>query len=70
MASVPNNPKSNLRNVRIDDQLWADAHKVAADNDTNVSEVISSALRIWVQDNDYGPDLTETAIHWRGGHDE
>jgi antitoxin component of RelBE/YafQ-DinJ toxin-antitoxin module len=51
MVTVPNKPKTTLRNVRIDDQLWGDAQKVAAGNGTNVSEVIRSQLQAYVDEN-------------------
>lgn len=59
MVTVPNKPKTTLRNVRIDDQLWGDAQKVTAENDTNVSEVIRHALRTYILENDTRP-YTET----------
>lgn len=60
MGSVPNKPKTTLRNVRVDDQLWGDAKIVAAQNDTNVSEVVRQALWKFILENDHGPDHTAT----------
>lgn len=51
MGNVANQPKTTLRNVRIDDELWADAKKVAAGMGTNVSEVIRVQLRAYVDEN-------------------
>lgn len=62
MGSVPNQPKTTLRNVRVDDQLWGDAKTVAAQNGTNVSEVIREALSVYILENDYGPDFTATYL--------
>lgn len=48
MGSVPNKPKTTLRNVRIDDELWSAAQQTAAANGTNVSEVIRTHLQQYV----------------------
>ena len=60
MGSVPNKPKTTLRNVRIDNQLWGDALIVTRANGTNISEVIRHALWEYILENDHGPDYTET----------
>lgn len=61
MGSVPNKPKTPLRNVRVDDQLWVDAQKVAAEQDTNVSEVIRQALLVYILEHDTIP-YTKTTL--------
>lgn len=37
------------RLVRVDDDLWQDAQRVAAQRDENVSEVVRAALRRYVK---------------------
>lgn len=61
MGSVPNKPKTPLRNVRVDDQLWADAQKVTAEQGTNVSEVIRHALWKYILEHDTIP-YTQTTL--------
>lgn len=51
MGSVPNKPKTTLRNVRIDDELWSAAQQTAAANGTNVSEVIRTHLQKYVDEH-------------------
>lgn len=60
MGSVPNQPKTTLRNVRVDNQLWGDAIIVTRANGTNVSEVLRDALLKYILENDHGPDHTAT----------
>jgi antitoxin component of RelBE/YafQ-DinJ toxin-antitoxin module len=47
---VPNQPATPLRAIRIDDELWDAAKKVAADRDETVSDVIRRALERYVRD--------------------
>lgn len=51
MGSVPNQPKTTPRNVRIDDGLWSEARAVAKADGTNISEVIRSFLQSYVDRN-------------------
>lgn len=48
MPGVPENP-TPLRAVRISDDLWIAAKRVAADRDETVSEVIRRALERYVR---------------------
>lgn len=48
---VPNPPKSPARNVRVDDELWAEAQSVAKSSGSNISEVIRAFLRSYVERN-------------------
>jgi hypothetical protein len=41
---VPNQPKTPLRTIRVPDELWRKALKLAAKNGETVSEVIRRAL--------------------------
>jgi predicted HicB family RNase H-like nuclease len=45
---MPNAPKTPLRNVRVNDDLWRDAQAKAADDGVSVSEVIRRALEHYV----------------------
>lgn len=51
MVSVPNQPKTKPRNVRIDDELWAEAQATASASGSNISEVIRAFLRSYVERN-------------------
>lgn len=44
MGSVPNKPKTKIRGVRIDDELWESAQAVAADNNETVSDMVRRDL--------------------------
>jgi len=45
---MPNQPKTPLRSVRIDTELWADAKHAAAEDGTSVSDVIRVLLESWL----------------------
>lgn len=51
MVTVPNKPKTPLRNVRIDDELWANAKGIAASRGETVSDVIRAGLERYVEAN-------------------
>jgi antitoxin component of RelBE/YafQ-DinJ toxin-antitoxin module len=46
---MPNKPKTTLRNVRVDDELWAAALETAAARGENVSEAIRRFLKRYVK---------------------
>lgn len=62
MDSVPNKPKTTLRNVRIDDQLWGDARFVAEAMADNLSSVVRDALRDYCQTHQSILDGKEDAV--------
>lgn len=41
-------PKTTLRNIRIDDDLWSAAMSKAADGQRSVSEVVRELLTEWI----------------------
>lgn len=45
IGTMPNKPKTTLRNVRIDDELWQAAQAVAAQRGETVSEAIRAFLK-------------------------
>lgn len=45
----PNAPKTPGRHIRIDDALWSAAMERAAEQGTNLSDVIRTLLREWVE---------------------
>jgi predicted transcriptional regulator len=45
---------TKIRSVRVADDLWADAQRVAKDRDESVTEVIVQALQRYVKRNDKG----------------
>lgn len=45
----PNQPKTPKRGVRVDDELWEAAKRVAADRGETVSDVIVRALKRYVR---------------------
>lgn len=49
MVNVPNKPKTPLRNVRIDDELWHSAKTAAASNGETVSDVIRRSLQTYIE---------------------
>ena len=46
---MPNQPKTRLRAVRIDDGLWQQARERAAERGESVSQVIRRALEQYVR---------------------
>lgn len=47
----PNKPLTPSRNVRVDDELWNEALRIAAERGETVAEVIRAALRRYVKKN-------------------
>lgn len=41
-------PKTTLRNVRVDDELWTAAQEAAASRGESLSDVLRAALRRYV----------------------
>jgi antitoxin component of RelBE/YafQ-DinJ toxin-antitoxin module len=52
---VPNQPKTPVRTVRVPDDIWDEAVRLAAERGTNVSEIVRSCLAR------YGDDLWNEA---------
>ena len=48
---MPNKPKTTLRNVRVDDELWNAALATAQGRGETVSEVVRAALAQYVKKN-------------------
>lgn len=48
---MPNKPKTTLRNVRVDDELWFAAQVTAHNRGETVSQVIRAALEQYVKKN-------------------
>lgn len=51
MYTVPNQPKTKIRAVRVPDDLWIAAQEVAAERGESVSDEIRSALERYVKRN-------------------
>lgn len=51
MVRVPNKPRTPIRSIRIADDLWADAQKVAAAKGEDVSAEVRAALERYVKRN-------------------
>lgn len=51
MDTVPNQPKTKIRAVRVPDELWEAAQEVAASKGETVSDEIRSALERYVKRN-------------------
>ena len=47
-AIRPSRPGHKLRNIRVPEDLWTEAKRTAANNDTTISEVIRQYLAEWV----------------------
>lgn len=45
---MPNQPKTPVRTLRVDDELWQRAQAVAAANGESLSDVMRSALVAYV----------------------
>lgn len=50
-ATMPNQPKTKIRGVRIPDDLWTEAQAVAAERGEDVSSVLRAALTRYVKRN-------------------
>lgn len=46
---MPNQPKTPIRNIRVDDELWDAVKKKAAEQGRTVTDVIREALRRYVK---------------------
>jgi negative regulator of replication initiation len=46
---MPNQPKTPLRNVRVDDQLWQASKAKAAEQGETVADVLRRALEAYTQ---------------------
>lgn len=51
MSTVPNQPKTKIRAVRVPDELWEAAQAVAAERGESVSDEIRAALERYVKRN-------------------
>jgi hypothetical protein len=51
---VPNQPKTPGRNVRVPDEEWLAAKKVAADRGESLTDAIRRFLREYVRDHPAG----------------
>lgn len=49
IGSMPNQPKTTLRNVRVDDELWEAAKSAAELRGESVSEAIRKFLKRYVK---------------------
>ena len=49
MSTVPNKPKTPIRGVRVPDDLWTKAQRVAADRGESVSDEVRRALERYVK---------------------
>lgn len=49
MASVPNQPRTPIRGVRVSDDLWKEAQRVAAERGETVSDEVRRALERYVK---------------------
>lgn len=48
---MPNQPATPTHSVRVSDELWEAARKVAADRDETLADVIRRALERYVRDH-------------------
>ncbi|GGO92584.1 hypothetical protein GCM10011584_29300 [Nocardioides phosphati] len=51
---MPNQPKTPNRVVRVPDELWRAAQRVAADRGETLAAVIRRALEKYVRDHPFG----------------
>lgn len=51
MGVMPNKPKTPSRNVRVDDELWNESLRIAAERGETVAEIIRAALKRYVKKN-------------------
>lgn len=49
LPAVPNQPKTKVRGIRVPDDLWAEAQRVAAERGEDVSSVARAALVRYVK---------------------
>lgn len=49
--SVPNKPKTPVRTVRVEDEIWEPAKAQAKSEGRNLSEVIRELLAEWIDPN-------------------
>jgi hypothetical protein len=49
LVRVPNQPKTPLRAIRVNAELWQKALAAAKEDGTNLSEVIRSLLEDWLK---------------------
>jgi predicted transcriptional regulator len=56
---VPNQPATPNRTVRVPDEVWEAAQRIAADRGETVTDVIMRALRRYVRE--FGDDEPPTA---------
>lgn len=56
MASVPNKPRTPIRGVRVPDDLWKEAQKVAAARGETVSDEVRRALERYVKRHSRGDE--------------
>ncbi len=54
VGSVPNQPKTPPRSVRVPDDLWSAARVRAAENGETVTDVLIRALEAYVSDDNRG----------------
>lgn len=48
---APNQPKTPLHSVRVDQDLWEAVQRIASDRDETVTDVIVRALKRYVRDH-------------------
>ncbi|HET7689584.1 MAG TPA: hypothetical protein VFK41_04340 [Nocardioidaceae bacterium] len=51
---MPNQPKTPNRTIRVPDEVWEAARRVAADKGETITEVIVRALKRYVRDHPAG----------------
>jgi len=51
---VPNQPATPNRTMRIPDEVWDEARRIASDRGENVTEVVIRALRRYIRE--FGDD--------------
>lgn len=61
MPSVPNQPATPNRTVRVPDDVWHAAMRIANDRGENVTDVIMRALRRYVREFGDDDDLDDTS---------
>lgn len=48
-SSVPNQPATPNRNLRVPEELWDEVLRIAADQHTTATEIVLRALRAYVR---------------------
>ena len=51
IGTMPNKPKTPLRAFRIEDELWLEAVRIAGTRGESVSEILRTALAVYVKKN-------------------